>query len=113
MKIAAHLGVKDEVDLIERAIVHLRAIGVDTIVVCDMCSTDGTFEVLERYRSNEFEIIQLSNRTPTKTWLLQNYELIKAVDADWILLLDADEFWLPSSGSLKDYVTAKLMDVDV
>ena len=34
LRIAAYLGVKDEVELIERSIDHLRAIGVDYIMAC-------------------------------------------------------------------------------
>ena len=51
MRIAAHIGVKDEVELIERVINHLQAIGIDVFVICDMYSTDGTSEILEKYRS--------------------------------------------------------------
>lgn len=45
MRIAANLGVKDEVELIERSVAHLRAIGVDLIIACDLGSTDGTLEI--------------------------------------------------------------------
>ena len=49
MIIAAALGVKDEIELIERCIIHLQNIGIDLILACDVSSTDGTREVLERY----------------------------------------------------------------
>ena len=46
LRIAAILGVKDEVELIEGTIAHLRAIGVELIVVWDVNSTDGTQDIL-------------------------------------------------------------------
>jgi hypothetical protein len=51
MRIAANLNVKDEVELIETTIDRLRAIGVDVILACDMGSTAGTVDILERPRS--------------------------------------------------------------
>ena len=105
LRIAAHLGVKDEIELIERTIAHLRAIGVDHIIVCDMESTDGTAEVLEKYRSDTFWILTLPNQlmaVDDTVWNARNLELIEQVPADWVLFLDADEFWIPASGSLKD-----------
>lgn len=62
LRIAAYLGVKDEVELIERSIDHLRAIGVDYIMACDMSSTDGTAELLEKYRAPDFSILTLTNK---------------------------------------------------
>jgi len=57
--IAAFLGVKDEVELIERSILHLRAIGVDKIIVCDMVSTDSTLEILEKYLSEDLSFFSV------------------------------------------------------
>jgi hypothetical protein len=112
MRIAAHLGVKDELELIEGTIAHLRMIGVDHIIVCDACSTDGTAEILERYRSPEFQVLQLPNDTPSLLWNSSNLELIRRADADWMLFLDADERWTPASGDLRRHA-AGLVDADV
>jgi glycosyltransferase involved in cell wall biosynthesis len=105
MRIAAHLGVKDEVELIEGAITSLRAIGVDDIIAVDAYSTDGTAEILENHRVEEgFRLIQMSDVEPDgaeKKWLQRNLELVQAVGADWVIFLDADERWIPASGSLK------------
>jgi glycosyltransferase involved in cell wall biosynthesis len=59
-RIAAFLGVKNEVEIIEQSIAHLRSIGVDHIMVCDMSSTDGTAEILQKYRSDNFSVLTLS-----------------------------------------------------
>jgi glycosyltransferase involved in cell wall biosynthesis len=95
--------VKDECELIERTIAHLRAIGVDHLVVCDVDSTDGTAEILDRYASDTFQIVKVSNDelADDTTWDRKNKQALEQVDADWFVFLDADEFLLPKSGSLK------------
>ena len=67
-----------------------------------MYSTDGTAEILESYRSRDFRILKAANSEPPELWLRKNEEAVKALDADWLILLDADEFLLPATGSLRD-----------
>ena len=103
--IAAYLGVKDEAELVEAAIAHLRAIGVDHIVACDMGSTDGTWEVLEAYRSSDdFWLVRLDDCASDyfEVWDRTVVEQVKQTGADWAIFLDADEFWIPASGKLKE-----------
>lgn len=115
MRIAAHLGVKDEVELIGDTIAHLRAIGVDHIVAVDGFSTDGTADVLAQHRNrDDFWFVQLDDLEPDnneKIWLRRNLEVISNVRADWIIFLDADERWLPATGSLRDCVALDVADV--
>jgi glycosyltransferase involved in cell wall biosynthesis len=106
MRIVAYLGVKDEVELIERTIKHLRAIGVDLIIAVDSRSTDGTVEILKSHESKDnfwlFQMDELGRDDTEQIWARRNMEIIQRAEADWVILLDADEFWLPLSGSLKD-----------
>jgi hypothetical protein len=114
MRIAAVLSVRDEVELIEQTIGHLWAIGVDLIIACDMDSHDGTYEALEAHRSDEsFWLFRIDDQLPDnfQTWIRANVALVKSARADWTIFLDADEYWLPASGSLKD--CARLEDADV
>jgi glycosyltransferase involved in cell wall biosynthesis len=115
VRIAAHLGVKDEAELVQRTIAHLRAIGVDLIIAVDSYSTDGTAEILESYRSeDDFWLIQMSDLEPDgpeRAWLRKNLELVQQAEADWVIFLDADEFWVPASGSLRE--CAALPDHDL
>jgi glycosyltransferase involved in cell wall biosynthesis len=114
VKIGAILGVLDEVELIEQAIHHLRAIGVDLIIACDLGSSDGTYEIMERYRSDDdfwlFRITQTSGQ-----WDADGdravIALAKSAGMDWVLVLDADEFWIPREGSLKALPLLKEFDV--
>ncbi|HQZ39702.1 MAG TPA: glycosyltransferase family 2 protein [Vicinamibacterales bacterium] len=105
MKIAAVLGVKDEVELIAASIAHLRAIGVDEVVVSDFGSTDGTLDVLSAERRHGDVTV-----TRVDPDLVCDYATASAHDvaqahrtrADWVLFLDADEFFIPVTGRLRD-----------
>lgn len=103
MRIAAFLGVKDEVELIERSILHLRMAGVDLIIAWDYDSKDGTSKILKSYESEEeFWIINTNEELsqPEEASLIMEY-LAKA-NADWVVFLDADEFLIAATGDLKD-----------
>jgi hypothetical protein len=112
MKIVASLGVKDEADLIACTLEHLFAIGVDFVVVCDIESSDGTTDVLERYRSRgRIWYFQLGQHASQEEWERANLELLAQTDADWIVFLDADEFPLPATGQLRDSAAFARADV--
>lgn len=101
MRIAAHLGVLDEVELIGPAIEHLRRIGVEHVIVFDMGSRDGTLEAIERFAEPSVDLVRLRNDTPWEELRRRTIESVRATPADWVLFQDADEFWLPASGSLQ------------
>lgn len=104
MKVAAILGVKDEIELLPHCIMQLRSIGVDLIIAVDAGSTDGSLEILLAHQSpDDFWVHQLSGQDPDAgAWSRLYTDLAKASNADWVLFLDADEFWIPAAGTLKD-----------
>jgi glycosyltransferase involved in cell wall biosynthesis len=102
MNIGAFVGVWNEVELIERCIMHLRKIGVDQILVCDMYSTDGTAEILESFISESLAVIKIGIQVPGEIFLDRCQEAVKRLDADWIMFVDADEFILPLTGNIRD-----------
>ena len=114
MTFAAILGVKDEVEIIGDSIAHLRRIGVEEIAVSDFGSTDGTLDVL----AAECRMGDVSLRHVDPD-LVFDYESSSAHDiaqaqrtrADWLLFLDADEFFIPATGLLRD--SRQLADADV
>ncbi len=116
MKFGAFLGVKDEVELITKAIDHLYAIGVEFIFVCDMKSTDGTLEKLcVRQHDGNFALIMGDDTAPEGgDWFAAAREAasrLAAMRYDWMMFLDADEFWIPMTGRLSD--CASLHDADI
>lgn len=111
MKIAAHLGVMDEIELIDAVIDHLVEIGVDHVVAFDMGSTDGTLAALERRVGPAFDLVRLRNDTPWAQLQALTVESVCATGADWVLFIDGDEFWLPASGSLRPWLASVAADV--
>lgn len=104
MNVAAILGIKDEAELLPAVIDHLYRIGVDLIVARDNHSTDGSAEFLHLHESGRLRLAPLGMAEvgDNELWARREVELAKSTDADWVLFLDADEFWLPAFGSLKD-----------
>ena len=112
MTIAALVGVKDEVELIDLAVDHLRLIGVDRIIACDFHSTDGTAAILDRRaQEGELEVVRMSDSVSQEDWSRQALALAAATGAEWVTFLDADELPVPASGSLRDTVDRARADV--
>jgi hypothetical protein len=107
LKIAACLGVKDEVELIRAAVDHLRSIGVDHIIASDANSTDGTEVILaEMAKGPGFEVALFEDLHATdateEAATAYIFARARAIGADWLLFCDADEFALPKTGQLRD-----------
>ncbi len=111
LRIAAHLGVKDEAALIGPCIAHLRAIGVAEFVVHDVASTDGTRAILRAHEGPGFRVIDLPDTVSDEGMSESFLAAVKAARADWVLMLDADEFPLPRGGDLRRVLAARSEDV--
>lgn len=108
MRFAALLGVKDEVELIGPALAHLRAIGVEHVIASDAGSSDGTAEVLAAAaRQGGVELMPFDDDAyddgaAERRSTDEACARARRAGADWLLFLDADEFWLPATGRLAD-----------
>ena len=112
--IAAVVGVRDEVELIEKSIQHLRLVGVESIVVVDDSSSDGTERILDSMsKAGQIELLRTSgDLRKDMHYFLRGVELARSrFSPAWILLQDADEFWLHSSGNLNEIVRDAKDDV--
>ncbi len=102
--------VKNEIDIIEANIRTHAKLGVDSFMVMDHQSNDGTREVLEALQHDyEITIIDQKGLYEQKKFMtLLAFEAKKRYQPDWIINNDADEFWIPDNAcSLKKYLAFK------
>lgn len=105
MKLVLTLRARDEADVVDAQIAfHLNA-GVDFVVATDHRSEDGTTELLERYaREGYLHLIREGGEEMHEGEWATRMARVAATEfgADWVISSDADEFWWPRGGSLKE-----------
>jgi hypothetical protein len=105
MRLVMTLLVRDEADIVDAQIAYHLSAGVDFVVATDNRSEDGTTEILERYASDgKLHLIREPGEDLRQTeWVTRMARLAATeFDADWVVNADADEFWWPRGGSLRD-----------
>ncbi|MGG7452125.1 MULTISPECIES: glycosyltransferase family 2 protein [unclassified Plantibacter] len=98
MKLAMTIMVRDEADIIAAMLDHHEAQGVDTFIVTDNGSVDGTTEILERYAAEgridlRHDPVHRKQQAPVVTQMAR--DAYTRYGADWVINADADEFFLP------------------
>jgi hypothetical protein len=97
MKLVMTIMIRDEADIIEPMIQHHRNQGIDTFVVTDNGSIDGTWEILNRLaESGDIDLrrdpVQKKQQGQTVTRMAKDAFTLHG--ADWVINADADEFWV-------------------
>ena len=110
------LLVRDEADIIHENICFHAAQGIDTFVVTDNGSTDGTREQLKALskRFNLHIIDEPRHTIDQDLWVTRMAEWLRDhTDADWVINNDADEFWVARDMSLPEALRCDLAESDV
>ncbi|MDR3471708.1 MAG: glycosyltransferase family 2 protein [Devosia sp.] len=109
MKLVMTLLVRDEVDIIAANLDFHLSRGVDFFIACDNLSKDGTADVLRRYEARGLlhYLRESGDDFAQHRWVTRMARLACSdFGADWVINNDADEFWYPHRGTLKDVLRA-------
>ena len=104
MKLVMTLLVRDEQDIVAENIDFHLAHGVDFVIAMDNRSVDQTPELLRKYerRGVLHYIFQQQDDYSQHRWVTSMTRLAATTfAADWVINNDADEFWYPEKGDLK------------
>ena len=99
---------RDEADIVEANLDYHLAQGVDFVIATDHSSSDGTAELLRAYeRDGVLLLREVEGEAHDQVTHVNAMARAAAVDhgADWVINNDADEFWWPLVGSLKDLLS--------
>jgi hypothetical protein len=109
MKLVMTLVVRNEADIVRANLDYHLANGVDFVIATDHGSTDGTLEILREYEG----LGVLETISDPRPGHHQSRRVTRMVElarvehgADWVINNDADEFWWPQLGSLRDVFAA-------
>jgi hypothetical protein len=109
MKVVLTVLARDEADVIDAQLAfHLNA-GVDFVIATDHRSGDGTTEILEGYaRERLLRLIRREEEEIRQSEWVTHMARLAATEhgADWVLNADADEFWWPRGGTLREVLEA-------
>ncbi len=109
MKLIMTLLVRDEADIVSSNIDFHLDRGVDFIIATDNLSVDGTTDLLRTYekRGVLHYLHQADDNYAQHRWVTTMARLACAeFAADWVINNDADEFWCPEHGDLKQVLNA-------
>jgi hypothetical protein len=109
MTLAMTLLVRDEADVIDAHLkFHLEA-GVDVVLATDHRSNDGTTEILAEYAKSGHVVHRREEtaRIKQSEWVTRMARLAASeFGATWVINSDADEFWWPRMGTLREALAA-------
>ena len=114
-RIVMTLLCRDEEDIVGYNIAYHLAQGIDFVIATDNGSLDRTPQLLERFaRQGKLHLIQEPSHTHDQgAWVTRMARMAaKRFDADWVINNDADEFWLPRTGTVRAALAAMPPDTE-
>jgi hypothetical protein len=109
MKIVMTLLVRNEDDIIRENLEYHLKNGVDYFLITDHHSRDNTLEIINEYvEKGVAEVrVEQSEEHHQAAWVTDMARRACVEhEADWVINNDADEFWVPPKGNLKDFFEA-------
>ena len=103
------LLVRDEADIVGINLDYHFAQGVDFVIATDHSSRDGTADLLRGYeRDGVLLLREAGGKAHDQVAHVNAMARAAAIDhgADWVINNDADEFWWPLFGNLKEVLSA-------
>jgi hypothetical protein len=107
MRLVETLVVRDEADIVEAQIAYHLNAGVDFVIATDHESRDGTTEILESY-ARQGHLRRIAEHGPVieDVWRTRMARLAATEHgADWVINTDADQFYWPRRGTLKEILS--------
>jgi hypothetical protein len=108
VKLVQTLVVRDEADIVDTQIAYHLNAGVDFVLATDHDSRDGTTDVLQSYEERGvLRLFHERGEMRESVWRSQMARIAATEHgADWVINTDADEFWMPRRGTLKEALQA-------
>jgi hypothetical protein len=95
--------VRNEADVVRINVLHHLAQGIDRILLLDNDSSDGTPDVLaDLAREHPVEWRSSPGAYRQDRLVTELAHIARAKGADWVIPIDADEFWWAPSGTVRD-----------
>jgi hypothetical protein len=115
MKLVMTLLVRDEADIVAANLDYHFAQGVDLAIVTDNRSRDETLEILRGYEGSGRVHVLSEEGEDFRAWHWRTRmsRLAAEKGATWVIPNDADEFWWPRRGTLKETFLAYAEGVGV
>lgn len=108
MRLILTLLCRDEEDIIDEMLSFHLQHGVDLVIATDNDSQDATRSILERYREAGSLVLldEARHMHDQGPWVTRMARMAATeYGADWVIHADADEFWWPRNGDLKQELT--------
>jgi len=109
MRLVMTVLARDEADIVDAQLAFHLAAGVDFVIATDHRSQDGTTDILRRYeREGVLRLLRVEEEAYKQAeWVTRMARLAaREHGADWVIHADADEFFWPRGGDLKEVLAA-------